>query len=84
MSNARASDVSRVQVEEASSPPIFCMNYSVDEESLHILHVDDDVSLLSVSKMILEAENKFEIDNVTSVDEAFDKLKTNAYDASSL
>jgi len=29
----------------------------------------------------LESENKFEIDTATSVDEAFDKLKTHSYDA---
>jgi DNA-binding response OmpR family regulator len=56
-------------------------SYSVQEESLHILHVDGDASFLQVSKGILEAENKFEIDTATSVDEAFDKLKTRSYDA---
>jgi DNA-binding response OmpR family regulator len=56
-------------------------NNSVQQESLHILHVDDDASFLKVSKMILELENKFEIDTATSVDEAFCKLKTQPYDA---
>ena len=55
--------------------------YSVQEESLHILHVDGDASFLQVSKEILESENKFEIDTATSVEEAFDKLKTHSYDA---
>ena len=48
---------------------------------MRILHVDDDASILSVSKTILEKENKFEIDNATSVDEAFKKLETQSYDA---
>ena len=54
---------------------------SVQQESLHILHVDDEASFLKVSKMILELENKFEIDTATSVDEAYCKLKTHPYDA---
>jgi DNA-binding NarL/FixJ family response regulator len=53
----------------------------VKQESLHVLHVDDDASFLQVSKLILELENKFEIDTVTSVDAAFCKLKTRPYDA---
>ncbi len=54
---------------------------SAQQESLRILHVDDDASFLQVSKMILELENKFEIDTVTSVNEAFGKLKMQHYDA---
>ncbi len=46
-----------------------------------LLLVDDDVSFLHVSKMILELENNFVIDTATSVDEAFCKLKTQSYDA---
>lgn len=53
----------------------------IKQESLHVLHVDDDASFLQVSKLILELENKFEIDTVTSVDAAFCKLKTQSYDA---
>jgi len=45
------------------------------------LHVDDDACFLEVSKMILELENKFEIDTATSVDDAFFKLQTQSYDA---
>ncbi len=36
---------------------------------------------MKVARMILELENKFEIDTATSVDEAFCKLKTRPYDA---
>ena len=53
----------------------------VKQESLHVLHVDDDASFLRISKLILELENKFEIDTVTSVDEAFCKQKMRPYDA---
>jgi DNA-binding response OmpR family regulator len=81
MTNAEATAASGLQVVDVTTKPVFSTDYSVQEEPLHILHVDDDASLLSVSKMILETENKFEIDNVTSVDEAFSKLKTCCYDA---
>ena len=80
MSKAKGSAASAFQVDEINSP-IFNTNYSVQEETLHILHVDDDASLLQLSKMILEGENKFQIDTVTSVDEAFNKLDNQTYDA---
>ena len=60
---------------------IFMDLTNANEEPLQILHVDDDASLLQISKMILETENKFEIENVTSVSEAFNALKTHSYDA---
>ena len=81
MSNAKASASARLQMDEADSQPIFSMNYSAQEEALHILHVDDDASLLQLSKMILESENQFQIDTATSVDEACEKLNNRAYDA---
>jgi DNA-binding response OmpR family regulator len=81
MINAKASAASRLQMDEVNAQPVFSMNYSVQEEALHILHVDDDASLLQLSKMILESENKFQIDTAMSVDEAFKKLDTETYDA---
>jgi PAS domain S-box-containing protein len=48
---------------------------------IRVLHVDDDVCLLEVSKQILSIENNFEIDTVTSVDEAFKKMEQQTYDA---
>ena len=48
---------------------------------IRVLHVDDDLCLLDVSKQILSMEHNFEIDNVTSVDEAFQKLENQQYDA---
>ena len=44
------------------------------ENPVRILHVDDDADFLEVSKLILEMEDKFEIDNATSPEEAFQKL----------
>ena len=49
--------------------------------NVRVLHVDDDVSFLDVSRRVLETENKFEIDDATSVDEAFKKLERQSYDA---
>ena len=43
----------------------------VKQESLHILHVDDDASFLKTSKKILELDNNFSVDTATSVDEAY-------------
>ena len=48
---------------------------------IRILHVDDDLCLLEVSKQILSMENNFDIDNATSVDEATKKMEKESYDA---
>ena len=45
-----------------------------------VLHVDDDANFLKVSKQILEMEGNFEVEMVTSVDEAFEKLEQFHYD----
>jgi PAS domain S-box-containing protein len=52
-----------------------------DLSCMRILYVDDDPSLLEVSKLILETENNFEVDTTSSVDAAFEKIKTKHYDA---
>lgn len=46
-----------------------------------ILLVDDDPSLLRVSRLILHMQTSFEIDTASSVDEAVEKLKKTPYDA---
>ena len=46
-----------------------------------ILHVDDDIYILDVSKKILEIEGKFEVDKASSVEEAFQKMGQKKYDA---
>jgi PAS domain S-box-containing protein len=48
---------------------------------IRVLHVDDDVGFLEVSKLILATENNFEVDYATSVDEALRKIETHPYDA---
>ncbi len=47
---------------------------------IHVLHVDDDLSLLEISKQILMDMGNFEIDNACCVNEAFKKLSTGNYD----
>ncbi len=77
MSNAKASVVPKPQVEVTYA---CSLDSTVRENALHILHVDDDTTHLQVSKMILESENNFLIDQATSVDSAFKKLQTQSYD----
>ncbi len=55
-------------------------NSSEDYTVISILHVDDDPSLLEVSKDILMEMGKYEIDHALCVDEAFKKLSLNNYD----
>ena len=81
MSRVSASGKSKPQIVEETRQTIFSTGASVQEEALQFLHVDDDTSVLQVSKMILESENNFLIETATSVDEAFTKLKTRPYDA---
>ncbi|HEX7482648.1 MAG TPA: PAS domain-containing protein, partial [Candidatus Bathyarchaeia archaeon] len=47
---------------------------------IRVLHVDDDSSLLDISKQVLLDMGTFKIDNAYSVDEAFDKLSIENYD----
>ena len=54
---------------------------SDNKECLRILHVDDDPCFLEVSKQILSMKNNFKIDTATSVDEAFEKMEKQTYDA---
>jgi DNA-binding NtrC family response regulator len=51
------------------------------KNAVRILHVDDDLCLLEVSKQILSMENNFDIDNAASVDEALKKMEKESYDA---
>ena len=47
---------------------------------IHILHVDDDATILEISKLLLMEMGNFEIDHACCVDEAFKKLLTGKYD----
>jgi CheY-like chemotaxis protein len=50
------------------------------KKRLRILHVDDDQSVLEISKHLLMDMGNFEVDSSLSVDEAFQKLAQHAYD----
>jgi PAS domain S-box-containing protein len=80
MSGANPPQYSNSSVIDTTFQPAFIVRTSEEKASLHILHVDDDVSLLEVSKQILSMENNFEIDTAPSVDEAFKKMESQCYD----
>ena len=81
MSKGHARQEVKPQTFEATSPILIDSAALGKKDSLHILHVDDDVCLLEVSKQILSDENNFEIEDVTSVDEAFKKMEKQNFDA---
>ena len=56
------------------------MNAYVGSDSIHVLLVDDDSSLLESVRQILLTMGNFEIDCSTSVEEAYRKMLTNNYD----
>ena len=48
---------------------------------IRVLHVDDDPSILEITKlMLIDIVSSMDIDNASSVDEAFKKLTTGNYD----
>jgi PAS domain S-box-containing protein len=81
MSGANARQDSNSKVIESTFQPAFIMETSEKKNARRILHVDDDLGFLEVSKQILLMENNFEIDNVESVDDAFKKIEHQTYDA---
>jgi PAS domain S-box-containing protein len=48
---------------------------------IHVLHVDDEGDFLEGAKLALEMVGAFHVDTASSVEEANEKLKKNAYDA---
>jgi PAS domain S-box-containing protein len=81
MSRANALQDSNSKVIETTFQPALIVGTSEKKDCLRVLHVDDDQGLLEVSKQILLMENNFEIENAFSVDEAFEKLEKQTYDA---
>ena len=53
---------------------------SGEEDTIRVLHVDDEVGLLKVSKQILEMQGAFQVENVSSVNEAMKKLNAKQFD----
>ena len=50
------------------------------EESIRVLHVDDETGFLTCSKQILELKGQFQVDVASSVEEALAKMKKSIYD----
>jgi len=50
-------------------------------ERIRVLHVDDDQAFLKVAKQCLEMQGEIDVDTVSSVNEASEKLKKTDYDA---
>ncbi|MCW4005523.1 MAG: PAS domain S-box protein [Candidatus Bathyarchaeota archaeon] len=53
---------------------------AAENECLDILHVDDELAILDITKEIIELEGNFRVDRAKSVDDAFNKLKHKSYD----
>ena len=80
MSKINAHQEVKSQTLEANSTILIDSAVLRKKDSIRILHVDDELCLLEVSKQILTMENNFEIENVTSVDEAFKKMEQQPFD----
>jgi PAS domain S-box-containing protein len=52
-----------------------------EEESLRVLHVDNDATFLKVAEGCLEAEGGFHVDTALSVEKALAMMKKESYDA---
>jgi PAS domain S-box-containing protein len=51
-----------------------------EESPITVLHVDDELGLLKVTKQCLEMEGRFRVDAASSVEQAMEKLGEEAYD----
>ena len=49
-------------------------------ERIRVLHVDDDQAFVKVAKQCLEMQGPFQVDMASSVEEAWEKMKKEAYD----
>ena len=52
----------------------------MNAQKIRVLHVDDDNSILAITKSILESEGTFKVETATSADEALTKIKNCVYD----
>jgi PAS domain S-box-containing protein len=66
--------------ESVSESSATILSNSTMKKSIKILHVDDDPSFLKVAKQCLEMQGEIEVDTVSSVNEASEKLKKTDYD----
>jgi signal transduction histidine kinase len=54
---------------------------SCEKEKIRVLHVDDDSTILTTTKLILESDGKFQVENASTVEEANQKLNAQPFDA---
>lgn len=70
-------------IEMAKSKSHYATDFFIDltgKVPARILHVDDELSLLKVSKQCLEMEDEFQVDTAVSVEEGKNKMKKKTYD----
>jgi len=67
-----------IQHTEQTSPKIVV---SLNERPIRVLHVDDEPGFLKIAKQCLEMQGQFQVDTASCVEEAFEKLKKEQYDA---
>jgi PAS domain S-box-containing protein len=68
--------MAKVAVESANE---FYLDFC-KEETIKVLHVDDEPGFLAVAKQCLEEQSKIQVDTALSAKEALEKLKTLEYD----
>jgi PAS domain S-box-containing protein len=79
MSEVSAQEVNSTALEASANAAVDLASSA--KTCLRILVVDDDLSLLEVSKQILLLENGFVVETATSVTEALKKIEKHPYDA---
>jgi len=52
-----------------------------EKKPIRVLHVDDELCLLKIARQCLEMEGRFQVDTVSSVKEAMEKMSNGSYDA---
>ena len=50
------------------------------DQTIHVLHVDDEEDFLKTAKQILEMQDQFQVETASSVEEAIKKLGNNSFD----
>ena len=75
MSNINAHQEVKPQKLEENSPILIDSEVLRKKDSIRILHVDDDPSILELTKlMLLDLDSSFEIDNACCVDEGLNQI----------
>ena len=62
-------------VVESSAQAVVDLN-----EKIRVLHVDDEIEFLKITKQCLEMDSSIQVDTAVSVEEAFKKLEKGKFD----